>query len=443
MSNAVPHRFSAALTAALIFSGPVAAQTSKAAPAARPRAVAERVAAAIASTYFDEAKARAIAEGLRRDARAGMFDRYTDPRDLATALTTRLRPFDAHFSVAWDDPVAARQVAAGPSGPVADPLDLETRTNSGVRRVEMLPGGVGLLELNYFADFDKADAPARRRVDAALALLADAHSLIVDVRDNGGGSPAMVGYLVASLVKPEAEVFNTFISRAGAESERPPVQPIQRRPDVPVYVLISGRTGSAAESFAYTLQAAKRATVVGEASGGAANPGDPVAAGDGFTVFVSSGSPRNPITGANWEGAGVQPDVRVPAAAALGRAHALALETWLKGRSAELAPDAVWTLDALRGPTTALVPAADYIGVYGEVAIETAGGALRLTRGRRPARTLRPLSADLFYDAEDPTIRVAFQRRPDGRITALEQRYAAGQVVRRVRDATPKSQGPR
>src|SRR5690606_35764709 len=98
-----------------------------------------------------------------------------------------------------------------------------------------------------------------------------------------------------------------------------------RRLDQPVYVLVSGRTASAAESFGYTLQAAQRAIVVGEASAGGANPGEMASVGDGFSVFVSDGSPVNPITQTNWEGTGVIPDVTVPAGDALLKAEQMAL----------------------------------------------------------------------------------------------------------------------
>ena len=151
--------------------------------------------------------------------------------------------------------------------------------------------------------------------DAALALVARAQALIIDLRDCRGGSPAMVGYLIGHFVAEDADVYNTFKSRGPDEFERPTV-PITapRRLDLPLFVVVSGRTGSGAESVAYTLQAARRATVVGERTAGGANPGDVHQVADGLTIFISDGSPVNPITGRNWEGDGVQPD-RVVAAA--------------------------------------------------------------------------------------------------------------------------------
>ncbi len=401
-------------------------------PEVDPRAAVEQIATRIEQRFYDPARASRIAGALRAETAAGRYDALRDPRDLATALTTRLQPDDRHFAVSWR---ALAEAAPGPGGPTRD-LGREARSNHGFRRVEMLPGGVGYLELRQFAHFEGADEPARRTADAALAFLAGADALVVDLRDNGGGSPAMVGYLVAAFTPEGADVFNTFHSRDGVEDERPPHQPLMRRTDTPLFVLISGRTGSAAESFAYTLQAAGRAVVVGEVSGGAANPGGPVDAGGGFSVFVSQGSPVNPITGRNWEGTGVRPDVPVPQENALTRAHALALEAVSSGRPAEAAPDALRVLETLRtGPVNA--PLADYAGDYGEVAVVATAEGLALNRGRRPPRRLRALRVDTFYDVDDPSARVVFERNEAGLVIALDQRGADGGGVRRLRTVTP------
>jgi C-terminal processing protease CtpA/Prc len=136
----------------------------------------------------------------------------------------------------------------------------------------------------------------------------------------------MVGYLMSAFTKPNATIYDVIHYRAGTESERPAQLYPHPRLDIPLYVLTSGRTASAAEAMAYELQAAGRAVVVGEVSSGAANPGGEFPAGEGFNVFISIGTPVNPLTRGNWEGKGVDPDVHVPADAALHRAQVLALE---------------------------------------------------------------------------------------------------------------------
>jgi C-terminal processing protease CtpA/Prc len=94
----------------------------------------------------------------------------------------------------------------------------------------------------------------------------------------------------------------------------------------PVYVLTSARTFSGGEECAYDFQTQKRATLVGETTGGGANPGGPVSLGNGFLAFIPTGRAINPLTKTNWEHVGVKPDVAVPAAEALKTAHVALLK---------------------------------------------------------------------------------------------------------------------
>jgi hypothetical protein len=392
----------------------------------------ERIADFIENNYFDPERARAVAAGLRATARSGDLDRFTEPRELAAELTERLRKVDRHFTVTWAGPspmsAEPRQAGAGLSFE-----QLDRRNAFGFRRVEMLPGAIGYIDLRSFADFDtaRADQPARKAADAALQLIADADAVILDLRDNGGGSPAMVGYLVSAFTPADANIYNTFRTRDRTSSERPKQLHAQPRVDVPLYVLTSPRTGSAAESTAYTLQAAKRATIVGERSSGAANPGGMFPVGGGFNVFVSTGTPVNPITGTNWEGKGVTPDVAVPSEEALYRAQVAALESVLAKRAAEPSSlDTQWTLEALRSekaPVSVARPA-DYAGAYGGASIESRSGVLFLKQGNRPPWQLVRIRDETFFAAGEPSRRVVFERDAAGKVRGFEVRLASGRT---------------
>jgi hypothetical protein len=424
----------ALIAAALLAAGPALAQSappsSGAAPAASserptPRQTVQAVASRIRDLYFDPAAADRIARDLEAAAAAGTFDDMTDGRDLAAALSTRLRPSDAHFVVVYNPDAAAgpamrrmrppEGASPGPR-PGASP---EARGHYGFRKVEILPGNVGYIDLRQFSDIDfqNADDPARRAADAALTFVADADAVIFDLRDNGGGAPSMVGYLSSAFTPANAPIYNIFHSREGTESEAPGVFHPNPRLEVPVYILISGRTGSAGEAFPYTLQGAGRAVIVGERSGGAANPGGMEPVGGGFAVFVSQGSPRNPNTGRNWEGTGVEPDVAVPWNQALDRAHQLALEGIL--RTDAQRTDATWALEAMRSTADA-GDLAVYAGVYGEQTVSVVDGRLQIVRGRRPAIVLAPLGDDLFTVVGDPGRRVRFAREGGGRAVAFD-----------------------
>ncbi|WP_312144798.1 S41 family peptidase [Brevundimonas sp.] len=425
-----------ALVVALLMAASPALARQDAAPA-EPRVVAAQVAAAIRQTYFDPAKAETIAAALEAEAAAGRYDAFTDPRDLETALTAQLEPWEQHFSVGRPASPAIVQTpsAATSSGlsPIPFPA-VAARGGQGFRAVQILPGNVGLIDMRMFADFEGAEDPARKQVDAALQLISGADAVLIDLRNNGGGSPAMVGYLVSAFVGPDADVYNRFHSREGESSEAPAQPYAAPRLDVPVYVLISGRTGSAAEAFAYTLQAAKRAVIVGETSGGAANPGGPVFTPSGYRVFISTGSPTNPLTGANWEKVGVRPDVAVPAEEALDTAWKAALAGQSSAAPAA-ATQAAWVREALdAGP--ARFDAAAYLGAFGGSVVQATDDGLIWRNERRPAWRLRPLSPDLFFDVDEPYRRIRFIRDDAGRVSALEVLDSQTGVSRLMRRAS-------
>ena len=407
------------LAVALLLAASPALERQAEAPAA-PRVVVGQVAAAIRDAYFDPAKAETIAAALEAEAAQGRYDSLTDPRDLETALTARLEPWDQHFNVgrpAPSTPAAPSATSSSSLAPVPFPV-VAARGGQGFRAVEILPGNVGLIDMRFFADFDGADDPARKQVDAALQLISGADAVIIDLRNNGGGSPAMVGYLVSAFVGPDADVYNRFHSREGEDTEAPAQPYAAPRVDVPVYVLISARTGSAAEAFAYTMQAAKRAVIVGETSGGAANPGGPVFTPSGYRVFISTGSPTNPLTGGNWEKVGVRPDVAVPAEDALETAWKAAL-AGQSGAAPAAATEAAWVREALDAPVLSVDPA-PYLGAYGGSVVQATEDGLTWRNERRPAWRLRPLSPDLFFDVDEPYRRIRFMRDAAGRVTALE-----------------------
>jgi hypothetical protein len=267
--------------------------------------------------------------------------------------------------------------------------------------------------MSGFEDIDPADpdAPAKRAADAALRFVAGTDAVIFDLRDSSGGAPRMVGYLVSAFEPEGADIYNTFHTRAESFDEKPKSKLADPpRTTVPVYVLTSGRTASAAEAFPYTLQTAKRAKVVGERSAGAANPGGYLSAGDHFGVFISDGEPINPISHKNWEGTGIIPDIATPQAEALEAAEHDALKTMKSEASMDQAR--LWALEALERPfdRTPRAPLADYAGSYSSRSVRIEGGRLAVYRDRWPAQILLPLGGDVFTVDGHPQNRITFER---------------------------------
>jgi len=206
-----------------------------------------------------------------------------------------------------------------PGAPAAAPPRESPRAEGGVTRADILDDNVGYIEVVGFPQPGAFNGPVNR----AMSALQNTRALVVDVRRNGGGSPVSVAYLVSYFVaRGERVHINTFINRnPGTDTFRSQDFFNETTPfsyaGKPVFVLTSGRTFSGGEEFAYDMQVMKLANVVGETTGGGANPGGTVRLPAGLAMFIPGGRARNPITGTNWEGVGVKPDIAVPGENAL------------------------------------------------------------------------------------------------------------------------------
>ncbi len=197
--------------------------------------------------------------------------------------------------------------------------------NFGIRQVERLDGNVGYLDVRRVA----VPANAGPAIGAAMELVAGTYALIIDLRHNGGGAPEGVVFWCSYLLDERPTHLNDIFHADTGETRQfwaLPYVPGTRYLDRPVYVLTSGHTFSGGEDFAYTLQALGRATVVGETTGGGAHPtrGFPISAA--VHIGIPFARSVNPVTGTNWQGTGVVPDVPADAERAYDVAYARAVE---------------------------------------------------------------------------------------------------------------------
>ena len=273
--------------------------------------------------------AKKMEQSIRERVGKKEYDQITSAKQFATKLTEDLQAVskDKHLRVRYSHRAIPER------GPQREPTAEEreerkrslTWSNHGFAKVERLPGNIGYLEFYNFMDEELgADTVA-----AAMNFINGTEALIIDMRKNGGGNPAMVALICSYLFGPEPVHLNDLYWREGNRTDefwtRKEVAG-KRYLNKDVYVLTSKRTFSGAEEFTYNLKNLKRATIVGETTGGGAHPGGGFRITENFGMFVPTGRAISPITKTNWEGTGVTPDVSVPAEHALLVTRIMALK---------------------------------------------------------------------------------------------------------------------
>jgi hypothetical protein len=293
--------------------------------AAMRRQVVERAIAALRESYIFSDVAERMATDIHARLERGEFDAVTNGPAFAELLTLRLQEVsaDRHLSVQFSpEPVPDRDPESAPTPEqIAQFKQFAKKNNFGFGKLDILPGNIGYLALHGFTPPIVAGETAA----TAMSYLSNTDALIVDLRQNGGGDPAMVAFLCSYFFDSIQPVhLNDLYYRETDKTEQYstlPYVPGPRYTGKDVYVLTSDQTFSAGEEFTYNLKNLKRATIVGETTGGGANPGKGVKLAEHFAIFVPNGRAINPITKTNWEGTGVEPDIKVPADLALETAQ--------------------------------------------------------------------------------------------------------------------------
>jgi hypothetical protein len=287
---------------------------------AERKRVVEGIAATLRRDYPDHASAEKVARTVQANERDGGYDAVDDPAAFATLLTRQLRTAsgDSHFDVVYS--AAPMHESAPPTAAQeAQYRAVALGANCGFEEVKILPGRIGYLKLDTFSDPRVCGGIAI----AAMKKLSASDGLIIDLRDNSGGSPEMVLFLGGWLFDKPAYFWNPREDSAANMWTHSPMagSALEHKP---VWVLTSGRTWSAAEHFSYDLKELHRATLVGETTGGATDVGVFHRIDEHFGIGMRESRVANPYPDPDWAGRGVQPDVRVPADGALAMAEGMA-----------------------------------------------------------------------------------------------------------------------
>ena len=292
--------------------------------AAQKQAVIEGAIKKLHENYVFPEVAQQMETALRERMKRNDYDSITSATTFARTLTEHLQAVskDKHLRVFF---------TGGGAPAFGNRLNPEqhrvqaSRRNYGFEKVERLSGNIGYLDFRGFENPELASETAA----AAMTFLANTDALIIDLRQNGGGDPAMVAFISSYLFDKKTHLNDLYLRRENRTEEFWTKETIPGKKfggEKPVFVLTAKYTFSGAEEFSYNLKNLKRATIIGEVTGGGAHPVAPQKINEDFTIGVPFARAINPITKTNWEGTGVKPDVEVPAAQALKTAHLAALK---------------------------------------------------------------------------------------------------------------------
>jgi len=404
--------------------------------ATQKQAIVDEISTLLNKNYIFADTAKKMEDVLRGRLKNGDFNKLTGAQEFAQAVSGTLSMVskDKHLGFAFNPEMAAdmRRIM-GQSEEEARRvrerrLQAARRNNFGFRKVERLAGNIGYLDFRSFASPDQAGATAI----AAMNFLAYCDAIIVDLRQNGGGEPAQI-QLISSYFFPEPAHLNDLYYRAMDRTENYwtlPYVPGPKPVNADLYILTSTFTFSGAEEFTYNMKNLKRATVIGETTGGGAHPTDAMVVQENFILRVPIGRAINPYSKTNWEGTGVAPDIAVSAAQAFDRAYTMAVEKLAaKASDPQRKRELEWITVELKAKANP--PHVDetalklYAGEYGDRKVTFENGVLNYQR-TGPKYRLVPLTENLFAVEGLEYFRVEFVVR-DGKAVGLNGLYDNGE----------------
>lgn len=398
-------------------------------------AIIDSVTTALNKVYVFPDKAKEMEKLVRKQLKKGKYADITGLEEFARVLTKDLRSIchDRHLGVRpLPPPRPGQQQDFSEKEREKQQLARMRKENFGFQKLEILPGNIGYVDMRNFADAKHAGATAI----AAMSFLSNTDAIIFDLRQNGGGSPSMI-QLITSYFFDEPKHLNSFYVRKTDSTNQFWTQAYvigPRMSQTPLYVLTSNYTFSGAEEFTYNLKNMKRATIIGETTGGGAHPVEFHHFKElGVGMTLPFGRAVNPITGTNWEGTGVEPDIAISADKALTKAKLLALKTLTDKTEDEQEKSRLeWALKGLEvkmNPVlldeTSLKP---FTGAYGPRKIWLDGGNLFYQREDRPKYELIPMGNDMFMLDGLDYFRIQFERDQSGAVTKLVGLYDNGQT---------------
>nr|WP_315159255.1 S41 family peptidase [uncultured Flavobacterium sp.] len=279
------------------------------------KAVVAAIKTHIEESYIDLELSKKMIIELDRNLKSGKYTKIISPDEFSKTVTKDLQDIskDLHLKVQYEPERIAQEKSIVSE---EKQLEMEKKTamqiaeiNYGFTEVKILDGNIGYLNLTQFADIKYAEETAA----ATMNFLSNANAIIIDLRSNGGGVPSMMQLLSSYFLDETPVLLSDFYERkTNTKTQLYSFANVngKRSTNKPLYILTSKHTFSAAEAFTYTLKHLDKATVVGEVTKGGANRTKRINLNDEFTISLPYIQSIHPVTKTNWEGKGVQPDIK-------------------------------------------------------------------------------------------------------------------------------------
>lgn len=350
------------------------------------RDVSQIIAKQLKDNYIIENTATKLAQLIRSKSFLAGCDRQKSPEDIAEFMTLELNKIanDKHLSVVYDPNWVSELKAYRSSTQTeafADSRVMETPTdNYGFKKIEMLDGNIGYLDIRAFSDSHLGG----ETLENAMKFLQHSDGIIIDLRNNFGGSPFMVTSLASYFFDQNTVHLSTFEQRENGvltqtQDWTSPYVPGPRFKNIPLYILTSSNSASAAEGFSYAMQSLTRATIVGEVTAGAAHARSAEIVNSDYILTLPSTRPVDPRTNDNWERKGVKPNIETSSDNAFYVAYAEVLNTLIKSKNSNIAIHQ-WVYPLVKAKSNQYQPSQNdidqIIGTYGERKVFQENGKL-------------------------------------------------------------------
>jgi hypothetical protein len=417
----------------------------------------DKITRELQAKYVAPDKVKEIASYVRTKLQSGAYNMFKDANDLASALTSDLRTAskDLHLLVTYNPALerALKNAPVLPSvelpelPPTPEQLTTQRQSNYDLRKLEIMSGNVGYLELRSFVDLNHSKDTAA----AAMNFLANTDAVIIDLRHNPGGFINLEIFLASYFYGVDPVELLSRYHREGDVTVREWTLrevPGKRLQHADLYILTSRETGSAGEGFSFILQQRQRAKIIGEQTSGAGYGNKEFPIGDGFVFYISTFRQFDPRTGRGWQEAGVKPDIAVPGERALSVAHFEAVKNLVEKTSDTRRKQQLSWLatllqfDAHGAKQVAAAVLESYTGKYdgGKIVISLELGQPYFLGASGVRRKLYALADETFL-IDDQSVppenqaRVRFIKNAAGKITQLELMVADGRTFPRVKDS--------